>query len=147
MHAWGLRLRRALRTLALAHPPVLPSAMRNDVGTLVAIISQLDVPPACAHVNASRPALRLVTHDSGQDGSLCLSCVTLSFTTPHRFVTGAPTVQAGPHTAVQRVAPWRGGGSVVVRHKGFAALQLSVSASPCRAYNENGRSIRPAITA
>ncbi len=38
MHAWGLRLRRVLRTLALAHPLVLPSAMRNDVGTLVAII-------------------------------------------------------------------------------------------------------------
>ncbi len=36
MHAWGLRLRRVLRTLAMAHPSVLPSAMRNDVGTLVA---------------------------------------------------------------------------------------------------------------
>ena len=65
MHAWGLRLRRALRTLALAHPPVLPSAMRNDVGTLVAIISQLNTRPTCAPVNASPPALRLQTHDSG----------------------------------------------------------------------------------
>ena len=65
MHAWGLRLRRVLRTLALAHPPVLPSAMRNDVGTLVAIISQLNTLPACAPVNASMAALRLATHDSG----------------------------------------------------------------------------------
>ncbi|MGO9060795.1 MAG: hypothetical protein ACLQU2_25950 [Candidatus Binataceae bacterium] len=48
----------------MAHPPVLPSAMLNDVGTLVAIISQLNALPACAPVNASRPALRLTTHDS-----------------------------------------------------------------------------------
>jgi hypothetical protein len=65
MHAWGLRLRRVLRTLAIAHPPVLPSAMRNDVGTLVAIISQLNTLPACAPVNASMAALRLAAHDSG----------------------------------------------------------------------------------
>jgi hypothetical protein len=42
MHAWGLRLRRVLRILARAHPPMLPSAMTNDVGTLVAFISQLN---------------------------------------------------------------------------------------------------------
>jgi hypothetical protein len=65
MHAWGLRLRRVLRVLALPHPPVLPSALLNCVGTLVAIISQLDTQPACAPVNASRPILRLATHDSG----------------------------------------------------------------------------------
>jgi hypothetical protein len=65
MHAWGLRLRSVLQTLAMAHPPVLPSAIRNDVGTLVAIISQLNTQPACAPVNASMVALRLATHDSG----------------------------------------------------------------------------------
>src|SRR5580693_4722945 len=65
MHAWGLRLRRVLQTLALPCPPMLPSALLNCVGTLVAIISQLDTQPACAPVNASRPALRLATHDSG----------------------------------------------------------------------------------
>jgi len=48
MHAWGLRLRRVLRTLALPCPQVLPSALLNCVGTLVAIISQLDTQPACA---------------------------------------------------------------------------------------------------
>jgi hypothetical protein len=65
MHAWGLRLRRVLRTLALPCPQGLPSALLNCVGTLVAIISQLDTQPACAPVNASRPILRLATHDSG----------------------------------------------------------------------------------
>jgi hypothetical protein len=65
MHAWGLRLRRVRRILALTHPPMLPSAMRNDVGTPVAIISQLNTLPACAPVNASMAASRLATHDSG----------------------------------------------------------------------------------
>ncbi len=65
MHAWGLRLRGVLRMLAIAHPSVLPSAMRNDVGTPVAIISQLNTQPACAPVNTSPAALRLPTHDSG----------------------------------------------------------------------------------
>jgi hypothetical protein len=39
--------------------------MRNDVGTPVAIISQLNTRPACAPVNASMAASRLATHDSG----------------------------------------------------------------------------------
>ena len=65
MHAWGLRLRRVRRVLALTPPPVLPSAMRNDVGTPVAIISQLNTLPACAPVNASMAALRPTMHDSG----------------------------------------------------------------------------------
>ena len=51
--------------LAMAHPPVLPSAMRNDVGTPFAIISQLNTLPACAPVNASMAASRLDMHDSG----------------------------------------------------------------------------------
>ena len=65
MHAWGLRLRRVRRVLAMTHASVLPSAMRNDVGTPVAIISQLNTRPACAPVNASMAASRLATHDSG----------------------------------------------------------------------------------
>ena len=65
MHAWGLRLRRVQRLLAMAPPLILPSAMRNDVGTLVAIISQLNGQPACTPVNASMAALQLTTHDSG----------------------------------------------------------------------------------
>jgi hypothetical protein len=65
MHARALRLRRVLRALALARPLVLPSALMNDVGTPIAIISQLNTLPACAPVNASMAALRLATHDSG----------------------------------------------------------------------------------
>ena len=65
MHAWGLRLRRILRMLAIAHPSVLPSVTWHDVGTPVAIISQLNTLPACAPVNASMATLRLATHDSG----------------------------------------------------------------------------------
>ena len=51
--------------LALAHPTVLPSAMMNDVGTPIAIISQLNTLPALPPVNASMATLRLATHDSG----------------------------------------------------------------------------------
>ena len=65
MHARGLRLRGVLWMLAIAHPPVLPSATWHDVGTPVAIISQLNTLPACAPVNASMAASRLATHDSG----------------------------------------------------------------------------------
>ena len=65
MHAWGLRLRGVLRMLAMTHPPVLPSAMLNDVGTPFAIISQLNTRPARTPVNASMAASRLATHDSG----------------------------------------------------------------------------------
>jgi len=51
--------------LAVSHPPVLPSACLDGVGTLKAIISQLNTLPACAPINASMTALRLATHDSG----------------------------------------------------------------------------------
>jgi hypothetical protein len=39
--------------------------MCHGVGTLIAIISQLNTLPACAPVNASMAASRLATHDSG----------------------------------------------------------------------------------
>ena len=69
MHAWGLRLRRTLRMLAVTHPSVLPSVTWHGVGALVAIISQLNTLPACAPVNASMATLRLATHDSGSGWS------------------------------------------------------------------------------
>jgi hypothetical protein len=67
--------------LAMTHLPVLPSAMRNDVGTPVAIISQLNTLHACAPVNASTTTSRLATHDS-----LLLSCMTVSFTIPRQYI-------------------------------------------------------------
>src|SRR3954454_11800747 len=51
--------------LAIALPAVLPSVTCHGVGTLVAIISQLNTLPACAPVNASIATLRSATHDSG----------------------------------------------------------------------------------
>jgi len=51
--------------LAIALPAVLPSVTCHGVGTLVAIISQLNTLPTGAPVNASVVALRLATHDSG----------------------------------------------------------------------------------
>src|SRR5436190_661433 len=65
MHAQGLRLRGVGQRLAIAPPSVWPSALLNDVGTPVAIISQLNTRPARAPVNASMVASRLAMHDSG----------------------------------------------------------------------------------
>ena len=55
--------------LAIPHPPVWLSASWYDVGTPVAIISQLNTLPACAPVNASLAASRLAMHDSGSGWS------------------------------------------------------------------------------
>ena len=85
MRGWVLRLPRGLQLLAKAQPSVLPSVLLNDVGTLVVIVSQLNTRLACVPVKASM-ASQLATHDSGPDGSLLLSCVALSFTTPRRFI-------------------------------------------------------------
>ena len=79
MHAWGLRLRGVLRMLAMAHPSVLPSVLLNDVGTPIAIISQLNTRPTCAPVNPSMAASRLAMHDLGSGWIatplLCDSCI------------------------------------------------------------------------
>jgi hypothetical protein len=65
MHAWGLGLRRVHVKLAIAPGAAWPSVTWYDVGTLDAIISQLDTLPTYAPVNASMVALRLAMHDSG----------------------------------------------------------------------------------
>jgi hypothetical protein len=79
MHARGLRLRRVGRRLAIAPPSVWPSALLNDVGTPIAIISQLNTRPTCAPVNASMATSRLAMHDSGSGWIatpfLCDSCI------------------------------------------------------------------------
>jgi hypothetical protein len=51
--------------LSVAPSSVRPSASDYGVGTPDCMISQLDGWPACAPVNASPPALRPSTHDSG----------------------------------------------------------------------------------
>ena len=86
MHARGLRLRGVARRLALAPARVWPSALLNSVGTPVAIVSQLNVLPACAPVNASMAPLRGTTHDSGSGWVATLPCETLAFSTPRRFI-------------------------------------------------------------
>ena len=70
----------------MAPPAAFPSVICHGVGTLIAIISQLNTLPACAPVNASMPTPRLATHDWGHDGSVLLSCMTFSFATPRRFI-------------------------------------------------------------
>jgi hypothetical protein len=89
MHARGLRLRGVQRMLAITHPPVLPSAMLNGVGTPVAIISQLNTLPALPLSTLRWQPYGWPRMTRGQDGSLRLSCVTLSFTTPRRYYPGA----------------------------------------------------------
>ncbi len=82
----------------MAYPPILPSAMQNDVGTLVAIISQLNTLPACAPVNASMVALRLATHDSGSG----------RFATPFlcdSFIHNSMPVYPGALRSLLRLAP------------------------------------------
>src|SRR6202049_5221068 len=49
----------------MALPAVWPSGTWHGVGTLIAIISQLNTLPACAPVNASMAASRLAMHNSG----------------------------------------------------------------------------------
>src|SRR5450432_1739138 len=49
----------------MSPPAVLPSVSCHGVGTLIAVISQLNTLPARAPVNASMAASRLATHDSG----------------------------------------------------------------------------------
>src|ERR1051326_2904811 len=65
MRAVGLRPRRSVVVLALAHGAMLPSASLNSVGVPGLGISRFDTPPASAPVNASLRALRPVPHDSG----------------------------------------------------------------------------------
>ncbi len=121
MHARGLRLRGVLRVLALAHPSVLPSAMMNDVGTPIAIISQLNTLPALPPVNASMAASRLATHDSGPGRLATPFRMTLSFTTPRRFYPGALIILLGTKSAV------------LVGQNGWVVLQQAILVAMARA--------------
>jgi hypothetical protein len=84
----------------MATPAVLPSAQSDSVGAPVhcfqGSIFSLHVPLS---------TLRLRPYDPnrmtrGQDGSLLLSCVTLSFTTRRRFVPAHQIPNLPPHDVV-----------------------------------------------
>ena len=119
MHARGLRLRGVLRVLAIAHPSMLPSAMLNDVGTPVAIISQLNTRPACAPVNASMAASRLATHDSGP-GWIATPFLYDS------FIHDSTPVYPGAHHGLLDLQTW------IAHHLGWADLRAdtAVAARP-----------------
>jgi len=73
-------------TLALARAALLPSVQADAVGSLDCRFRSSLPSPHMPLSNASSAALRLPSHGSGSGWSLLLSCVTLSFTTPRRFI-------------------------------------------------------------
>jgi hypothetical protein len=93
MHAWGLRPRRVVSALAFTRTAVLLSVRPDDVSTLIwGFRSSLlrDTQPAYAPIQHFGGAVTVTPHGRGQDGSLLLSCMTLSFTTSRRFIPAIP---------------------------------------------------------
>ena len=90
MHAWGLRLRRAApRSRCRAPRCCLPVNLTLSA-PMILVISELTtsgypaymcLPPTLQVRPCGRPRM-----GRGQDGSLLLSCMTLSFTTSRRFI-------------------------------------------------------------
>src|SRR5215471_6528644 len=81
--------------LAFSHPPVLPSAIMDDVGTLVSLTCRGSIPRL--HVLLS--TLRLQPCDCGRMtpsrcGSLGLHRMALSSTPPRRFIQAHPMISA-----------------------------------------------------
>src|SRR6266508_728081 len=73
-------------TLALTRTALLPSVLADAVGSLDCRFRSSIPSPHMPLSNASSAASRLPSHGSGSGWSLLLSCVTLSFTTPRRFI-------------------------------------------------------------
>ena len=86
MHAWGLRLRRDVTHSRYRTPPYcLPVGVTPSAPHIPVFGAQW---PACIYPS---PTLQVQPHDCprmarGQDGSLHLSCMTLTFTAPRRFI-------------------------------------------------------------
>ncbi len=105
MHAWGLRLRRAApHSRFRASLCCLPVALTPSASLNLAI-SELTTSGYPAYM-CLFPTLQVHPLSSqcphmgrGQDGSLLLSCMTLSFTTPRRFI---PTLSKAEALAPQR---------------------------------------------
>ena len=84
--AWGLRPRRAGRGLALASPPVLPSASELSVAAPDELFHG-SIPSPPVPLSTLRPRCRQRRRMTrGQDGSLLLSCGALSSPTSRRFI-------------------------------------------------------------
>lgn len=113
--------------LAITHPPVLPSAMLNDVGTPVAIISQLNTLPALSPVNASMATLRLTTHDSGP-GWLAMPFLHDSFIHNSTPVLSRRTQQPARRPTGGGIArPWRAQRVAMLIRLGYEIeLELSI---------------------
>jgi len=73
-------------TLALSRTALLPSVQVDAVGSLDYRFRSSIPSPHMPLSNASSAASRLPSHGSGSGWSLLLSCVTLAFTTPCRFI-------------------------------------------------------------
>src|ERR1700733_11892596 len=87
----------------MSPPAVLPSVTCHGVGTLIAIISQLNTLPACAPVNASMAASRLATHDSGS-GWLAMPFLCDSFIHYSTPVLSRRTTRAAKASFTEKVA-------------------------------------------
>src|SRR5580698_2911793 len=85
--------------LALARTALLPSDLADAVGSLVCRFRSSIPSPHMPLSNASSAALRLPSHGSGSGWSLLLSCMTLSFTTPRRFIPTLSSQDWLPHKA------------------------------------------------
>jgi hypothetical protein len=84
--AWGLRLRRTVRELALPLPSMLPSAQSDSVGILIAVFRSSIPSPPLPLLYASRHASRHTAQNSGLSGSLLLSRKDLSSSASCRFI-------------------------------------------------------------
>src|SRR5437870_11034946 len=84
-------------TLALTRTALLPSVQADAVGSLFRRFRSSIPSPHMPLSNASSAASRLPSHGSGSGWSLLLSCVTLSFTTPRRFIPTLSSQDWLPH--------------------------------------------------
>jgi hypothetical protein len=89
MHALGLGLRRTLTHLAIAVSQVWLSAFTDSVSALITeIFAAQNQTRTCPCQRFDLMPYGRARMTRGQRGLLLLRCVTLSFTTPCRFLTG-----------------------------------------------------------
>jgi hypothetical protein len=104
MHAWDLRRRRDVAHSRYRTPPYcLPIGVTPSAPHIPVFAAQC---PACIY---PCPTLRVQPHDSprmarGQDGSLRLSCMTLTFTAPRRFLSRRYPPQIGFSRLIVRIS-------------------------------------------